>query len=329
MAVIVDFRYHLVTIISIFLALAVGIVVGTTALNGPVLDGLRRSNTGLISDKRALESDVRDLQGDVDTADDFARALTPDLVGGRLDGQGVLVVLAPNADPQVADQLATMLGAAGARVTGELALQPAVVDPEQRQLVDDLVAQVVPAGPPLPDTTAGRAAAVLSAALLVRRDQEPLGRDEAQRIVSAFEEAGLVSLNDEGEELVPATSAVFLAGAGPEEGQDEDDEEGKAEARQSEIEGLLAFAAELDGRSGGAVLAGPASSTADGGLVRALRADSGLDAEVSSVDNAHRAVGQVAVVRALAEQLEGGSGRYGGTGSAEAPVPGAAEPPGE
>ncbi|MDQ3502978.1 MAG: copper transporter, partial [Actinomycetota bacterium] len=52
----VDFRYHLVTIISIFLALAVGIVVGTTALNGPVLNGLRDRNAGLIGEKRALES---------------------------------------------------------------------------------------------------------------------------------------------------------------------------------------------------------------------------------------------------------------------------------
>ena len=37
----IDFRYHLVSIIGIFLALAVGIVLGTTALNGPVLDDLR------------------------------------------------------------------------------------------------------------------------------------------------------------------------------------------------------------------------------------------------------------------------------------------------
>ena len=320
----VDFRYHLVTIISIFLALAVGIVLGTTALNGPVLDGLRDSNSGLISEKRALESDVRDLEGDVDTADDFARALSPDLVGGRLDTQSVLLVLGPDADPQVADQLATMITDAGARVTARVALQEPLVDPEQRQLVDDLVAQVVPAGLQLPDSTAGRAAAELAAALLVAPDQEALPRDSAQQIVSAFEEAGLISVTEEQEQLVPATAAVLVSGEPASGGDDE-----PYEAAQAQIEALLTIAGELDARSGGAVLAGPAASTAAGGLVRALRADSTLDAEVSTVDNAHRAVGQVAVVRALAEQLQGGSGRYGGTGSAEAPVPGAAEPPGE
>ena len=321
----VDFRYHLVTIISIFLALAVGIVVGTTALNGPVLEGLRDSNARLISDKSALRAQVDDLGGEVDTADDFARALSRDLVGGRLDGQGVLLVLGADADPQVADQLATMITEAGARVTARVALQEPLVDPEQRQLVDDLVAQVVPAGLQLPDTTAGRAAAELAAALLVAPDQEPLPRDSAQQIVSAFEEAGLIDVTDQGEELVPATAAVLLAGEPAAGGEDEQE----SEAAQSQIEALLAIVGELEARSGGAVLAGPAESTSEGGLVRALRADSGLDDAVSTVDNAHRAVGQVAVVRALAEQLQGGSGRYGGTGSAEAPVPGAAEPAGD
>ena len=321
----VDFRYHLVTIISIFLALAVGIVVGTTALNGPVLDGLRDRNAGLISEKRALQSDVDLLGGEVDTADEFARALAPDLVGGRLDGQGVLLVLGPDADPQVADQLATMITESGARVTARVALQEPLVDPGQRQLVDDLVAQVVPNGLQLPDTTAGRAAAELAAALLVAPDQDPLPRDSAQEIVSAFQEAGLITVSDNGDELAPAGTAVLLAGKPPV--RDEDEQAG--DGGQSQIEALLAIVGELDGRSGGAVLAGPAESTGDGGLVRALRADSGRDAAVSSVDNVHRAVGQVAVVRALVEQLQGGSGRYGGTGSAEAPVPGAAEPPGE
>jgi hypothetical protein len=321
---LVDFRYHLVTIISIFLALAVGIVVGTTALNGPVLDGLRDRNAGLISEKRALQSDVDLLGGEVDTADEFARALAPDLVGGRLDGQGVLLVLGPDADPQVADQLATMITESGARVTARVALQEPLVDPGSASSSTTSWRRSCRTAS-APDTTAGRAAAELAAALLVAPDQDPLPRDSAQEIVSAFQEAGLITVSDNGDELAPAGTAVLLAGKPPV--RDEDEQEG--DGGQSQIEALLAIVGELDGRSGGAVLAGPGESTGDGGLVRALRADSGRDAAVSSVDNVHRAVGQVAVVRALVEQLQGGSGRYGGTGSAEAPVPGAAEPPGE
>lgn len=312
----VDFRYHLVTIIAIFLALALGIVVGTTALNGPVLEGLRRSNAALISEKRSLESEVRDLEGEVEIADDFTRLLSADLVGGRLQGQGVLLVLTPGADRQTAEQLSTFLTDAGAQVTGRLTVQPALLDPEQRQLVDDLVAQVVPSGLDLPEGPAvARAAAELAAALLVRPSVDPLERDAAQQVVSAFEEAGLVELTDEEEgQLVPATAAVLLTGPAP-------DEEQPDETRQSELEGQLALARELEGRSGGAVVAGPSEASLDGGLVRALRADSGLDGSVSSVDNVHRALGKVAVVRALEEQLRGGAGRYGGGAGASAPVP--------
>jgi hypothetical protein len=310
---VVDFRYHLVTIIAIFLALALGIVVGTTALNGPVLDGLRDRNAGLIGEKRALESDVDDLEGDVATADDFTRLLAGDLVGGRLDGQGVLLVLAPGADRQVADQLSAVLAAAGALVTGRLVVQPALLDPASEQLVDDIVAQVVPAGVDLPEgPAAGRAGAELAAALVVRPSEEPLERDAAQQVVSAFQEAGLVELTDNDEQLVPATTAVLISGPAPE--QDDD-------VQQSGVQALLALARELDARGGGAVVAGPPEATLDGGLVRALRADGGLDSVVSSVDNVHRAVGQVAVVRALVEQLQGGVGRYGGSSGASAPVP--------
>ena len=37
----IDFRYHLVSIIAVFLALAIGIVVGSTALQPAVESGLR------------------------------------------------------------------------------------------------------------------------------------------------------------------------------------------------------------------------------------------------------------------------------------------------
>ncbi len=32
----IDFRYHLVSLIAVFLAVALGIVIGTTALNNPI-----------------------------------------------------------------------------------------------------------------------------------------------------------------------------------------------------------------------------------------------------------------------------------------------------
>jgi hypothetical protein len=295
--------------------------VGTAALNGPVLEGLRRSNAGLISDKRALESDVRGLQADVDTADDLVRALSDELVGGRLTGQRVLLVTAPGAEARITDQVATTVVDAGGAVSGRLSLQPELFEPSSTQLLEDVVATVIPPGVRLPDGSAvGRAGAVLSAALLVQPGESPVDRDAAQQVVSAFQEAGLVDLADAGEDPATGTVAVLLAAPAPAEPLDDDG--------RSALDGLLDVAAELHSRSAGLVVAGPADAALEGGLVRALRSDAARDSLVSSVDNADRAVGQVAVVLALREQVQGGSGRYGGNQGASSPVPtGAPETP--
>ena len=43
----INFRYHVVSLTAVFLALAIGLVVGTAALNGPVADIAQgRASTG-------------------------------------------------------------------------------------------------------------------------------------------------------------------------------------------------------------------------------------------------------------------------------------------
>jgi len=58
---VIDFRYHLVSIIAVFLALAIGIVVGSTELRPAVEAGLqkaegllKRTNDRLLQDNTAL-----------------------------------------------------------------------------------------------------------------------------------------------------------------------------------------------------------------------------------------------------------------------------------
>ena len=309
----VDFRYHLVTIIAIFLALAVGIVVGTTALNGPVLDGLRRANKDLISEKQDLQSDKRELELDVATADGVAAELAPGLLGRRLDGQRVLLVTADRTADPLVEQLSPLIADAGGSVAGRLRLQPDLLDDMQGRLVEDLVAQVVPAGVEVPTgEPVERGAAVLAAALLRRPGAPPVPAADAQAVVSAFEEAELVELSEEGDQITPADLVVVLTGP-PEDPLDAD-----AEARN---EALLSVVQALDARSRGAVVAGPSEALSEGGVVGAVRADGNLDSRVSTVDNADRVVGQIAVVLALQEQGAGGAGRYGGGPGVTAPLP--------
>ena len=316
----VDFRYHLVSIIAVFLALAVGIVVGTAALNGPIQDGLRRSIQEQAQDKRALESEVRELQGQVAASDDFATVLGPQLVEGALVDERVLLVTTPRTPGDLAERLRPLLADAGAAVTGTLEVRPALGEPAQRQLLEDLVAQVVPAGVELPDgEPVERAAAELAAALATGPGNEPVDTGEAQAVVAAFEEADLVSFRPEpGAEdgLASATLVLVLAPAtaGTATGSEQ----------EQQVEALLSLASAFDERSRGAVVAGPASSAAEGGLVSAARASSTVSSDVSTVDNADRGIGRIAVVRALAEQAAEGVGQYGAAPGASAPLPEAA-----
>ena len=313
----VDFRYHLVSIIAVFLALAVGIVVGTAALNGPIQDGLRRSIQEQAQDKRALESDVRELQGQVAASDDFATSLGPQLVKGALADQRVLLVTTPQTPADLGERLRPLLTDAGAAVTGTLEVRDAFGEPEQKQLLEDLVAQVLPAGVKLPDGSPfERAAAELAAALTSGPGNDPVDTGEAQAVVAAFEEAELVSFRPEpGAEdgLTSATLVVVLAPDGtrtaPSAGQ------------QQRLDALLSLATAFDARSRGAVVAGPASSAVDGGLVRAVRDSSTTASDVSTVDNADRGIGRIAVVRALAEQVDDGAGQYGAGPGASAALP--------
>ncbi|MCY7365998.1 MAG: copper transporter, partial [Frankiaceae bacterium] len=132
----VDFRYHLVSIIAVFLALAVGIVVGTAALNGPIVDSLRGNINRLSDDKRDLEQDVRQLQGEVGAADDFADAVGPDLLAGALADERLLFVTTDGVPDGLVEQLRPVLESAGASVTGRLDVRPALADPENRALVE-------------------------------------------------------------------------------------------------------------------------------------------------------------------------------------------------
>lgn len=310
----VDFRYHLVSIIAVFLALAVGIVLGTTALKGPVLDDLRDNIKRLSSDKRVLESDVGILRGQVKVADDFAATVGPGLVRGTLADQRVLLVTTPETPSDVVQRVVTLLGESGATVTGQLRMLPTMSDPQRAKVVEDLVAEVVPAGVDLPDgDPVQRATAELAAALTTPARGKSVENGEAQAVVSGFEEADLVQFDSAGPTLLQATLAVVLSGPAPVG----DAEEGPIRQRDA----VLSLAAALDRRARGAVVAGPATSATQRGVVGALREDSSRAAEVSAVDNADRGVGQVAVVLALAEQARGRSGQYGAGPRATAPLP--------
>jgi hypothetical protein len=138
-------------------------------------------------------------------------------VRGTLDDERVLLVTTPQTPADLAERLTPLLEQAGAQVTGTLQLLPALADPAQRALVEDLVAQVVPAGVELPETGAVERATTELAAALTRTAEgegvEPRRRrPSCRRSPRPTRRVRLVEPT-----LQPATLAVVLTGPAPEQ----------------------------------------------------------------------------------------------------------------
>ena len=82
-------------------------------------------------------------------ADDFAARIGPVAVRGLLDGKKVAFVTV-GAEPADRDALVKLIGQAGATVSGELALTPAVGDPARADQLRELTSQLLPTGAQLP-----------------------------------------------------------------------------------------------------------------------------------------------------------------------------------
>ncbi len=307
----IDFRYHLVSLIAVFLAIALGIVIGTTQLNGPILDRLETQVDALEQDKRALEDSTRTLQSDLDDSDEFETALAPALVDGALADTGVLLVVASaKVDADDVEEVSALITQAGGNVTGQISLTPAYTDPSsESSLLSYATGSGLPAGITLPDVDdAGQ----LIGSLLAQVLMVPPGGVAPDTVATSSVLAGLPALEvltTDSESVSPANIALVLT-AGEFTGVQAD------ERNETLIELLTA----LDAAGSGVVVAGDAAAAREDGLIGAVRDDVGTSAAVSTVDNIGSAAGRISTVLALRAETEGTSGAYG-TGEDTQPVP--------
>ncbi|GAA3238601.1 copper transporter [Nonomuraea helvata] len=309
----IDFRYHLVSIVAIFLALAVGVVLGTTLLQEPAVRSAREVTAQLTKSKEELRTQLDALQSRETGNDTFIAAMTPSMVAGDLTGQRVLLVETPGSSTTMREAAQQVLTQAGAQISGRLALTEKLLDPKATGVLDGLVNQLKPANMTFPTTATSwdRAATLISAAF-VTTDPAQAGTPNPATadVVSAFETGGLLST--EGDPLKRATLAVMFTPEKPYEG----------ESAELQAGALVSMASGLDVAGKGTVLAGTAITTAvPGDAIGALRDDSEISKRVSSVDTADMPAGRVAIVYSLREQLSGRAGQYGIGKGNSAPLP--------
>jgi hypothetical protein len=299
----ISFRYHLVSIVAVFLALALGIVVGTTALNGPITKDLRNQVNDAKKQRNTLAAQVKVLQQRVDDASQFASTYGAQLVGGTLSSKSVIEVVLPGVPTSVQNGISDGVAAAGGKVTGEVTLTSAYLDPSRGAGIQSLATG--PAHPMAwtgPETSdAGQLGGSLLAYVLLGHGQ---GTDLTQ-VLGGFSELHMISLG--GQNITPATTVIVLGhGTLP-----ANDYGGQAE---------LALVSAL-AHGGHVVVAGDPGSATGGGLVALIRNSSSQRDAVTTVDDADTAFGQVSAVLAVAGATSGHVGQYGTEQGADALFP--------
>jgi hypothetical protein len=304
----IDFRYHIVSIVAVFFALAVGIVLGA----GPLDDDVNDVVAGQVGELRVENQNLRTELGEqgslLEYSESFAAGVGPAVTAGRLDGRRVLLVQLPGSSQDILEGTEQAVTEAGGRVLATLQVRATWNQPETDAVLDTLAAQLLAPGSSLDADADGyaRGASVLAEALMARGQAS-----QRDAVIDAYTEAGLISLSSP--LSTHAELALAVAPPAPEEGAtDEAADETTAE---------LALLVALDEAGQGSVLGGSLRAAAEGGLVWALRESGDVRQRVSSVDVLDTASGQVTAVLALREQVEGGVGQYGAAEDADAAVP--------
>src|SRR3954451_5821502 len=105
-----DFRYHALSLVAVFLALAIGIVLGVTIGDSLVSDAERSLRGGLRTDVENARSEAAEAKNSVNARDRMLDQLYPQLAATRLDGERVALVswgpLPGNVESGVRDAVA-------------------------------------------------------------------------------------------------------------------------------------------------------------------------------------------------------------------------------
>lgn len=307
----ISLRYHTVSIAAVFLALATGVLLGSTSVSESLLSGVSGEQESLRNQVKQLRAERNALSGNLTRARRFGEAVGPLAVRGQLDQHSIVLITTSEVRAHEREAMKKMLGSAGATVTGTVHLTERFTDPARAGQLQDVLVRLLPAGVQLPvasdpGTLAGGFLGPLTL-LDPRTDRSRVSAQERSAALGGLSGGGFVRVSGE---LKPAELAVVLTGGGPT--GDRAEEPAAAVAR---------FAAQVDRSGAGAVLAGAAGSATGNGAVGVARSDPSISSVLSTVDNADTAAGRVATTLALREQLDDQAGHYGTAGNAEGPTP--------
>ncbi len=292
----ISLRQHAISLIAVFLALALGLFLGSGFIGDRVnqLTGTDRDRLGTVEEERDA------LSRQVNADNGFINGVTPALIGGRLDRKSVLVVTAPDAGEADVEAVKGLLNDSGASFSGQIALATNLVRDENAAKLATVIDQSIPSGQQLRTdyTDSGsRVGDLLGATLLLRDGAQPVPEQQRGTVLQTLSEGGFIDYA--AGTVKPADLVVVITGGAlPADS-----------GAQGQLVGRLAAA--MAQRAQGGVLAGREGSADGGAAIAVIRSDPGLGKSLSTVDDVNAQTGQVTVVLALGAESDGRSGAYG------------------
>jgi Copper transport outer membrane protein, MctB len=312
---VISLRSHAISLAAVFLALAIGVALGSGLLSNTVLSGLRDDKQemqtkidGLIDEKNALNEKLA-------AAGEFDGQMAPRILRDALATKSVVLFRTPDAKDDDVEALSRMVEQAGATVSGTVALTDEFVDANSAEKLLSVVnSPIVPAGAQLSTKfvdQGSQAGDLLGIALLINRDPKIPAVDDQQRdtVLTALRDTGFISYG--ADRIGAANAALIVTGGGL---GDDAGNRGATVAR---------FAAGLAPHGSGTVVAGRDGTASGTAAVAVTRSDAALSSSVSTVDDVDAASGRITTVLALQDLINGGRpGQYGiGQGAASVTIP--------
>lgn len=305
----INFRFHIVSLVAVFLALAIGVVMGYGVLGQPTVEGLRNRIDTVEANADARRRENDELKAIIEALNASIKATAPFAVTDRLTDVPVLVVAVRGVDDAAVKQAVELARRGGATAPGVLWLE----DKWALAGDGDAAALIAATG-----AAAGKRATVRGAGLSALATRLSVGRGLGDDSLRSLADAGFVtfegvgaggnvSIGDLGG---PGTRALLIVGT----------------------DGALAAKLVVGSFGGAAVDAGllltvgeafrnEEGSPGRGALVAAIRGNENLAAKISTVDDIDQPSGDVVGLLALSDLGRGVVGHYGFGDGATAPAP--------
>lgn len=300
----ISLRSHAISLAAVFLALAIGVALGSGMLSNTVLSGLRDDKQEMQQQIDTLTDDRNALNEKLSAAGDFDAQMAPRILQDTLAEKSVIVFRTPDAADDDVEALTRLVSAAGATVTGTIGLTQEFVDANSAEKLLSVVnSPIVPAGAQLSTTTVdqgSQAGDLLGISVLINRDPKVPPVDDVQRgtVLAALRDTGFLTY---GADRIGAADTALVVTGGPL--GDDAGNKGATVAR---------FASGLAPHGSGTVLVGRDGSATGTSAVAVTRSDAALKNAVSTVDDVGSESGRITSILALSALVNGaGPGQFG------------------